>query len=76
MACSTQSGAFVAEEPRLWFPRSGLGTATDFAMSPDGKRALAVVGPRIPSVQESNVQVTFLLNFFDELRRRAPTAGN
>jgi hypothetical protein len=53
-----------------------LGKATDFAMNPDGRRAIAVVEPEVQSVQESNVQVTFLLNFFDELRRRAPAAGN
>jgi serine/threonine-protein kinase len=72
VAYSEQKGAFVAGEPRGWSPRSGMGKATDFAMSPDGKRAIAVVEPE---VQESNVQVTFLLNFFDELRRRAPAAG-
>jgi hypothetical protein len=52
-----------------------MSKATDFAMSPDGKHAIMVVEPEVPSVQESNVQVTFLLNFFDELRRRAPPAG-
>jgi serine/threonine-protein kinase len=75
VAYSEQKGAFVAEEPRAWSPRSGMSKATDFAMSPDGKRAIVVVEPEVPSVQESNIQVTFLLNFFDELRRRAPTAG-
>jgi hypothetical protein len=72
VAYSEQKGAFVAEESRAWSPRSSLGKATDFAMSPDGKRAIAVVEPEVSSVQESNVQVTFLLNFFDELRRRVP----
>ena len=75
VAYSEQKGAFVAEEPRPWSPKSGMSKATDFAMSPDGKRAIAVVEPEVPSVQESNVQVTFLLNFFDELRRRCPAAG-
>jgi len=72
VAYSEQKGAFVAEEPRAWSPKSGLSKATDFAMNPDGKRVIAVVEPEVPSVQESNVQVTFLLNFFDELRRRVP----
>jgi hypothetical protein len=52
-----------------------MSKATDFTVSPDGKRAIAVVEPEVSSVQESNIQVTFLLNFFDELRRRAPGAG-
>ncbi len=45
---------------------------TDFAMSPDGKRAIVVVEPNVPSGQEGNVHVTFLQNFYDELRRRIP----
>jgi Tol biopolymer transport system component len=72
VAYSAQKGAFEAEKPRAWSSRSGMRKTTDFAMTPDGKRAIAVVEPELPPIQESNVQVTFLLNFFDELRRRVP----
>jgi hypothetical protein len=75
VAYSEQKGAFVAEKPRAWSSKSGLSMASDFAMTQDGMRAIAVVEPEVPSVQDRNVQVTFLLNFFDELRRRAPAAG-
>jgi len=69
---SVQSGAFVAEEPRAWYSIPIMQKGTDFAMSPDGKRAIVVVEPNVPSGQEGNVHVTFLQNFYDELRRRIP----
>jgi hypothetical protein len=40
---------------------SGMTKTTDFAMTPDGKRAIAVVEPELPPIQESNVQVTSYL---------------
>jgi hypothetical protein len=42
-------------------------------VAPDGKRFAAVL-PRadLPGGAESSVHVTFLLNFFDEVRRRIP----
>jgi hypothetical protein len=41
-----------------------------FAVHPDGKRAIVVLSPENPASQTSNVHVTFLLNFLDEVRRR------
>ena len=65
-------GAFVAEKPRLWkedFVNPSVYRRFDLA--PDGKRfaelkPLVSAGGRTPDV-------TFLLNFFDELQRRVPT---
>lgn len=44
-----------------------------FDIAPDGKRF--AVFPRPESEEkQGNVHVTFLLNFFDELRRKVPVA--
>jgi Tol biopolymer transport system component len=64
---TAKGGAFVASKPRLWAEKKDLGFSFDLA--PDGKR-FAVV--QAETEQKGAAQVTFLLNFFDELRRRAP----
>jgi hypothetical protein len=67
--------AFMPEKPRVWAAKLG-GLASNgtrrFDVAPDGKR-LAVLTP-VESVQAPKVDhdVVFVLNFFDELRRRAP----
>ena len=61
---------FVASKPRLWAEKKDLYA---FDLAPDGKR-FAVVQPET-SEQKGPTQVTFLLNFFDELRRRVPAGG-
>jgi hypothetical protein len=44
------------------------------ALAPDGKR-VAVVLPSVETNEQKPItQVTLLLNFFDELRRRVPVA--
>jgi serine/threonine-protein kinase len=62
--------AFVRGKPRLWASKKDLGTFFDPA--PDGKR-FAVVQEE-GSEKTGPTHVTFLLNFFDELRRRAPAS--
>jgi len=41
-------------------------------MAPDGKRFAVIPRPEATSEQKGSVDATFLLNFFDELRRRVP----
>jgi hypothetical protein len=60
--------AFVPGKPRLWAANEALGPYFDLA--PDGKR-FAMVEPEA-SNQKGPQQVTFLMNFFDELRRKVP----
>jgi eukaryotic-like serine/threonine-protein kinase len=60
--------AFVAGKRQVWAGKKDLGPYFDLA--PDGKR-FVVVQPEAPE-QKGPQHVTFLLNFFDELRRRAP----
>ena len=64
---TTKGGAFVATKPRLWAEKKDMGFYFDLA--PDGKRFAVVQAEAEP---KGAAQVTFLLNFFDELRRRAP----
>jgi Tol biopolymer transport system component len=71
--------SFVADKPRLWSERpiaSGNGIRNwNFDLAPDGKRIVALMpATEAKGSQEAQNQVTFLLNFFDELRRRVPTA--
>ena len=64
---------FVAGKPRPWNDvriSSNLGTAY-FDLAPDG-RILTSVSPTDTPERKESVHVTFLLNFFDELKRRAP----
>ena len=41
-------------------------------ITPDGKRFLVLMPAEEPGQQRANNQLTFLMNFFDEVRRRAP----
>ncbi len=66
---TTNGAAFVARKPRLWSAKKDLGTFFDLA--PDGKRFAMVQAEAL--AQNGSPHVTFLMNFFDELRRRAPT---
>jgi hypothetical protein len=71
----------VADKPRIWFekPIGGLGiggggstTVKNVDLAPDGKRIVALMPANDNNSPESQNHVTFLLNFFDELRRRVP----
>jgi len=66
-------GSFVASTPRPWAPTQVLrdGVRQSFDVTPDGKRV--VVYPRpTETPPEGSLHATFLLNFFDEVRRRSP----
>jgi len=63
---------FVADRPRIW-TRLPAGYATGgFDLAPDGKRFVVVTPVEAAQAQIEQSHVTFLLNFFDELRKRAP----
>jgi Tol biopolymer transport system component len=65
--------AFSASKPRVWSDRQlqDVGTTPNYDLAPDGTR-FAVFPNQNPAEEKGNVHMTFLLNFFDELRRRAP----
>jgi Tol biopolymer transport system component len=69
--------SFVAGKPRLWSDQQlqGVGGIMNYDLAPDGKRFAIFPNVSAPAEEKGAVHMTFLLNFFDELRRRAP-AGN
>jgi serine/threonine protein kinase len=69
---SVQGDSFVPGKPRVW-SESGVPAGSSLsALAPDGKRFAVVLPSEIGNEQKPITQVTFLLNFFDELRRRVP----
>ncbi len=73
---TVKGDSFVADKPRLWSEAQVQVTQAGnqpLDLAPDGKR-FAVL-PRFTAAEaKGNVHVTFLLNFFDEVRRRIPEA--
>ena len=68
----SREGSFVADKPRVWSEKIIVfGTTRTYDPAPDGKRIVTLMPAEAP--QEPQAHVTFLLNFFDELRRRVPT---
>jgi len=63
--------AFVAEKPRPWTGRTivSFSTTRSYDPAPDG-RIVALMPADAPAAGQEHV--IFLLNFFDELRRRLP----
>jgi hypothetical protein len=69
---TVNGNAFIPSKPRLWTERRiffpGL---YNLALHPDGKRFAVFPMPE-DSGEKGPVRVTFVLNFFDELRRKVP----
>jgi hypothetical protein len=63
-------------EPRAWSEHSlldlGSPPVSTLALSPDGKRFAVVLQADGTADPPPITHLTFLLNFFDELRRRVP----
>jgi serine/threonine-protein kinase len=68
-----QDDSFSAGVPRLWSPTPirRHGVQLNFDITPDGKRVIMFPQPAAETAT-GNLQATFLLNFFDEVRRRVP----
>jgi serine/threonine-protein kinase len=64
--------AFLAAKPRVWVEKENLG-GFGFDLASDGKRFVVV--QEAESKEKGPCHLTVLLNFFDELRRRAPAGG-
>jgi hypothetical protein len=69
--------SFRADKPRLWSPGQfiGLGVSYNFDPHPDGKRFAVLKAPAIRDTPPAN-KVSFIFNFFDELRRKVPSSKN
>jgi len=68
---------FVSGEPKVWCERPllDLGELYSYDAAPDGKRLAVVLYADGSAEQKPATSLAFLMNFFDELRRRMPTDG-
>ncbi|MBZ5578018.1 MAG: serine/threonine-protein kinase [Acidobacteriia bacterium] len=75
-AYSVQGDSFSSGAPRVWSPTQirRNGVQGSFDVSPDGKRVAMFPGTEVEQ-PGSTLHATFLLNFFDEVRRRIPASG-
>ena len=69
--------SFIADKPRLWSEKrladfGPVGIST-YDVAPDGKRIVALMSADPQEEQTAQNHVIFLMNFFDEVRRRVPT---
>jgi Tol biopolymer transport system component/predicted Ser/Thr protein kinase len=66
--------SFVPGKPRLWSDQQILDedTLPNYDLAPDGKRFAIFPNLSAAAGETGDVRITFLLNFFDELRRLAP----
>jgi Tol biopolymer transport system component len=69
--------SFVVGKSRLWSDRQlhGVSGTSHYDLAPDGKRFAIFPNLNAPAEEKGSVHMTFLLNFFDELRRRVPASG-
>ena len=70
-----EAGSFRADKPQLWSEGQFTDRQTNrnFDLHPDGQRFAVLKAPENQAATKLD-KVTFILNFFDELRRIAPTA--
>ena len=76
MAVSYQSrgDSFVTDKPRVWASQIAWFAATkNYDAAPDGR--MVVLMPA-DTQQQPHDRLIFLLNFFDELRRRIPSSAS
>jgi serine/threonine-protein kinase len=63
-------------KPRIWSDRQLFYSGTsNLDLAPDGKRFAVLGTPENAGPEKGSVHATFLMNFFDELRRRVPAGG-
>jgi serine/threonine-protein kinase len=70
---SVEGASFVLGRPRVWYDKQLFYNGTsNLDLAPDGKRFVVFSLPQAALENRGSVHVTMLLNFFDELQRRAP----
>jgi Tol biopolymer transport system component len=72
---TSAADSFSASKPRMWAALQMTDASGDVNLdvAPDGKRLAVFPAPDAKEGEKGSLHVTFLLNFFDELRRRVPT---
>jgi hypothetical protein len=74
-AYTVKGDSFVADKPRAWSEKQlggAANTSRNVDLAPDGKRIVALMPVETAEAQKAQNQVTFLMNFSDELRRKVP----
>ena len=68
---------FSAGKRRVWSDTQLLDIppAWNYTVPPDAKRLVLPPRPELTADQKGGLQVTFFLNFFDDVRRRVPKAS-
>ena len=71
-AYSANGDSFAAQKPRPWSNKELVDTVGhwNLDLAPDGKRFVIAARADSADASKGSVHVTFLLNFFDEVRRR------
>ena len=69
-----KNGIFESGRPRPWLTQrlADTGVLANFDVAPDGSRILALMPVSDPGREQAANHVTFLVNFFDEVRRHVP----
>ena len=71
----TRDDSFLPDQPRVYSRKIvGFGTTRSYDPAPDGKHIVALTAA--DAAHGPQDRVVFLLNFFDELGRRAPVGAN
>jgi serine/threonine-protein kinase len=71
---TAKGDSFAVAKPRVWSETRLKDSAdsSNYDLAPDGKRLAVFLAGDASSDQKPTTHLTFLLNFFDELHRRAP----
>jgi serine/threonine-protein kinase len=71
---SVKGETFIPGTPRRWTETPALvaGVYPNFDLSPDTKRIVAFSAPEAAGGAGGSLRATFLVNFFDELKRKVP----
>ncbi len=70
--------SFEPGKPRQWVGNQIIltGNSIPYDLAPDGKRFAVFLAPEASAgAEKANLHMIFLLNFFDELKRRIPPGG-
>ena len=75
---SSSGDSFHADTPRLWSPGqfTTRETSLNFALHPDGKRFAVLKAGNAETAPPPINEVSFIFNFFDELRHKVPAGKN
>jgi hypothetical protein len=75
--CERTNESFTPGKPQLWSDRQlhDVGGLLNYDVAPDGKRFAMLPNLHAPAEEQGAVHIAILLNFFDEVRRRAPVAS-